>query len=333
MVLYYLALLVLISLQSTSFRLPFQWNPATYAKNFARKDLIFRKLASEAPRDTEPIQHAGFTGPVSSFENMEKGFDLEELGISIMIGKSEFCEGRGLFISLINNSITETTISMGSIVCAYSKGSFCPIIEGDKGVSFMLTKLDTTVIFNKEYQSIFDILQQFHNETLQNPEPSKLEEFSNFIAGHCLYIGEDPSKLTILPDDESHFSDHNIFLPHPVHNIDDVTIQNIGMFANDLAYDSQNVDLNETIYESNSKKFNCLSLVWRVELQENRIVPTWPIVMFNKDVQITNHEPMEIGMEYSWGYWKPHKIESISSNLSDLERTFHSPPLRKDNPE
>jgi hypothetical protein len=32
--------------------------------------------------------------------------------------------------------------------------------------------------------------------------------------------------------------------------------------------------------------------------------PTWPVVITLTDVILKNREPMELGLQYSWRYWK-----------------------------
>lgn len=112
------------------------------------------------------------------------------------------------------------------------------------------------------------------------------------------------------------------------------------MYANDLAYYTGST---EASYERNSE-LNALQLVWRMELQDQvkaidfssmsimhhqlyavglhnctsvqlngflflivpiqKLVPTWPLVITLRDLLLQNSDPMEVGIQYSWKYWK-----------------------------
>ena len=34
-----------------------------------------------------------------------------------------------------------------------------------------------------------------------------------------------------------------------------------------------------------------------------RLVPSWPVVILKRDVRFTNHDPMEVGIQYGYRYW------------------------------
>lgn len=91
-----------------------------------------------------------------------------------------------------------------------------------------------------------------------------------------------------------------------------------GMFANDMAYEGLDTTLESYVEASVNR--NILQIVWRLELQNNVLTPTWPVVVLSKDVLFTNKEPMECGMHYSWRYWlafREHsEDETGSENLS-----------------
>lgn len=180
------------------------------------------------------------------------------------------------------------------------------------------------------------------------------------------------------------FSDR-YFVPTHVSNIDtEVGIMNVGMYANDLQFNSQdntylahsetnneflqlkddgvnsnksssritsnNVDVSDDFLEG-SFNTNILQLVWRMEVaaadkQKDRLPttarttsgskrrlintagktsklrpapvvpksveslsedfvlsPSWPVVVFSRDVSFVNEEPLEVGLTYSYDYW------------------------------
>ena len=35
-----------------------------------------------------------------------------------------------------------------------------------------------------------------------------------------------------------------------------------------------------------------------------KLVPTWPLVITLRDLLLQNSDPMEVGIQYSWKYWK-----------------------------
>ena len=45
------------------------------------------------------------------------------------------------------------------------------------------------------------------------------------------------------------------------------------------------------------------------------LVPTWPVVITLTDVLMRNRDPMELGLQYSWRYWK---------SVQDLNSEGHS---------
>jgi hypothetical protein len=82
---------------------------------------------------------------------------------------------------------------------------------------------------------------------------------------------------------------------------DDWKLTRFGMFANDLGYDETINTIEE--YTDKSIEKNMLQIVWRLELSEGVLRPSWPVVIVAKDVRFTNKVPMEVGIHYSWRYW------------------------------
>lgn len=255
-----------------------------------------------------------FTGPQGRFELIERGFDLQELGISLMVGKSTVCDGRGLFLTLANETVMESTIPKGTILCGYSKGEFKSLVEGDKTVGCFLSHPEAAVIFNKEIHSLLEVVESVTGVNFTTLDPSKLDEkISKVFLGHLFSFNKSELSISLdLSDNQNRF-----FVPFPIEDTNDLSILNLGMFANDLAFGRDEKEMNEVAYKARSRESNILQLIWRLEWRDQRLVPTWPVVLFVKDVVIRNHEPIEVGLEYGWAYWlgKKESEEEPSSTL------------------
>jgi hypothetical protein len=53
-----------------------------------------------------------------------------------------------------------------------------------------------------------------------------------------------------------------------------------------------------------SSESNILGVVWRMKQYNETLRPTWPVLVTQQDVLLTNKQPMEVGLGYGWGYWK-----------------------------
>lgn len=227
-----------------------------------------------------------YHGPlIESMDNVN-GFELDQLGLLLTISKSTVGEGLGLFVSLLEDA-EESVVSKGTVLCGYSRGTFTAKAEGDKAVAFSLTDLNATVIYNKEIMPLEDAVASSQREL---GTTTRLQ-----IPGHTLSMLENGA-LSILPDLQHY--DWRHFIPH---STDEVTIMNVGMLANDAAYSSGVTNREE--YQALSDAKNILSLVWRLELNDRWLRPTWPVVVFNRDLIFHNQHPMEVGLHYSWQYW------------------------------
>ena len=47
---------------------------------------------------------------------------------------------------------------------------------------------------------------------------------------------------------------------------------------------------------------------------EQTLIPTWPVVITLCDVLLKNRIPMEMGLQYSWRYWKSVQELNVESN-------------------
>ena len=65
-----------------------------------------------------------YQGPTTSWNNVECGVELEELGVSVMIAASTVAgAGRGVYV-VVNEGVEETFLEKGTVLTGYSKGTF-----------------------------------------------------------------------------------------------------------------------------------------------------------------------------------------------------------------
>jgi hypothetical protein len=317
-----------LSRESFHYRLPrFNLKPKPFLikknyLNLANTDVReFDEDSALSHNEDHNVEWTELQGPIVSFDEMDNIFDLDELGVSLMVGNSSFCSGKGVFISLLDRSFSEARFYQGSMLCGYSRGEFGSTIQGDKSVGYLLTNLNSSVIYDKEFQDLSDIVRDEFGGNL-TPTITKAENFSNFIAGHRLYAGSSPDELLIFPSEENHIRNYSYFIPHPVTEMKEVSIRNVGMYANDLAFNQSDPAMDETSYLARSNQNNSLMMIWRMEKVNGRLIPTWPIVLFKKNIIVRNHEPIEIGMEYSWGYWSAVWFVEAHNKTEEKESYF-----------
>ena len=235
----------------------------------------------------EKIELIPYNGPKVPMEYMEAGIYVEDICLNVMVGPSIAAEGRGLFISLGDDG-KEVTLPAGQIICGYSKGSFQREADGDKTVGYSFNDVQNGVIFEKKLMPLFDAIMLAKNMT-------RVTSVDTIVYGHVLSSdAAGDVRIERAPDFfESYFVPNEVteFLPI-----------NLGVFANDFAF---SFDMTANEYTAISSNENILQLVWRLALTENgMLMPTWPVVILMSDTQFTNHEPMEVGLRYSWKYWQ-----------------------------
>lgn len=281
---YYTLLLCYLSSSIRSWRI---------RKNFVQYSLSTTTLYSTPP----------YVGPLSTANEMEFGFELEELGLNVMVGKSRVGEGRGLFLGL-SDEAEQTYIEKGTILCGYSKGSFEKAAVDDKTVGCYFSDVTTNVIYEKKIMPLYNAISAVS---------AQLDDLSTAIIGHTLVFNATAAndQLSLLPVVNY---DLYYFIPQMPEKL---TIVNLGMYANDLAYSSS--ILNEASYELETAQKNILNIIWRMEFREQALRPTWPVVIFNKDVLLTNKDPMEVGIQYSWSYWKSHREKLLGKSIAGKE--------------
>jgi hypothetical protein len=242
---------------------------------------------SQQPRESV----LAYRGPLSTIDEIEFGFEIEELGLNLMMGKSRVGEGRGLFLGL-GNDVENSFIEKGTVLCGYSKGTFETAAASDKTVGCYFSDISTNVIFEKQIMPLYDAIFAISG---------KVSDLSRALVGHTLQY-----ESTVKSNELSLQPAENYGLYYFIPQMPEVpTIVNLGMYANDLAYSSKLSTEEE--YEKATDEKNILNIIWRMEFKDNALRPTWPVVIFNKDILFTNKEPMEVGIQYSWSYWKNHR--------------------------
>jgi hypothetical protein len=268
------------------------------------------------------------------------GFDLTELGLRLTVDESLFKPGKGLLLCVVCDDIKQVIVSQGQILCGYSKGELKTAPSGDRTVSYHFRELSNYVIFNKVLLPLSEIIAPY----LEN---NPFEYMQDLILGHKLSIINDTIGIEINPDFKERY-----FVPYEPTDKNNITISNVGMYANDMRYDMDSDEYySENDFDSNNDnaneysnfnrtKFptvringtittlftdkvllypkNILQLVWRMEEQNGKIVPTWPVVIFKEDVVMRNRDPIEIGLDYSKGYWDAWK-DGFSGRKIDIE--------------
>lgn len=243
-----------------------------------------------------------YEGPIGSYDEMEAGLTIEELGLQLLVGPSVVAPGRGLFVCLADSDesgVESVTLPRGTPIVGYSKeGIFQEEPEGDKTVGFNFVDVDTGVIFDKKLRRLTEALTMVSSE---RPDATV------FVHGHSLSYDADKDKILI--SSQSDFKGR-YFIPKK--HDGSYSAGNLGIWVNDLAYDES--IKNEQEYMEKSKKFNLFVLSWRLDLNTdsegkrgNVLMPTWPVVVLDQDVLFTNREPMEVGLSYSWRYWEYHR--------------------------
>jgi hypothetical protein len=248
-----------------------------------------------------------YSGPIFdesiAKEPMPAILQLLELGIDVAVGTSVVAPGQlGLFIRC-SESVETATIPEGTLLCGYGKpGSFQKLDVGDKTVGFLLRSSRTAIFWNRKLMEVGEALLW---------AASELGNGTCGLAGHELSWGEETDELIIQPVEGF----DRYFCPDSIQNDEDITIQNLGQFSNDLAWNFLSPPKSHDSYEEEASLRNCIQLAWRLEFDVNSrcLIPSWPVSIFSRDVRFENDEFMEVGTRYGWGYWQ------ATVNLEDLK--------------
>lgn len=280
-------LLLLVSLVQLSC---FNVNRQAYKKGLVRPSQV-----------DDEIYH-DFHGPMGSFADIEGACTLTDIGLTLLVGKSTInSDMKGLFIT-INEDTDDVFIPKASVVCGYAKGTFTTSFTGDKTVGYRFINANNIIVFEKQIMPLIDCITIISQRT---------NDLSNCIAGHTLNENNDIETMTNYQ--------LNYFVPD---NICDYSVGRLGLYANDFNINDSSTSENnyytaESVnYFARRKKMkstkssskNILNLVWRMEWQEStkQIVPTWPVLVTNKNLRFSNVEPMEVGLDYGRQYWQEY---------------------------
>ena len=220
-----------------------------------------------------------YDGPLSTVTAMQAGCSIENIGLTIFIGPSETMKmegmsGCGLYLAL-NEDVSDVSLPSGTVLCGYSKGEFKEIAQGDKCVAYAFCSVNILIALNKKLISL--------NEAIDSLVAAQNEPFdiNHVVYGHLVdRSNEVGGQYKIAPDPD--FNEDRYFIPHLEQ---ENGIINMGMMANDLAYRS-NV-INEEEYLAISQRKNIVTLAWRMEIVNNKmLVPTWPVGWNNALIMI-----------------------------------------------
>jgi hypothetical protein len=248
-----------------------------------------------------------YSGPIYDYTNSEETMSVKlqllELGIDAAVGKSAVAPGQlGLFIRC-SESVETVTIPEGTLLCGYGKpGTFQKLDEGDKTVGFVLRNHGTAIFLNRQLMEVGEALLWAANE---------LGNGTCGLAGHELSWDEKMDELVIQPIEGF----DRYYCPNMLQNEEEITIQNLGQFSNDLAWNFFSPPTSREYYDDESSARNCIQLAWRLEYDATHkcLLPSWPVSVFSRDVRFENNEFMEVGTRYGWGYWQ------ATVNLEDLK--------------
>ena len=278
-----LALLLIISTTS------FSWRPRLF-KLKSRLNATPHQSISHIDEEWNRLM---YHGPLSTFADMEQGFTVEESGLVVMVGPSKSGHGKGLYVA-VSNEEDVVLMEKGVVLCGYARGTFGDHAVGDKSVQFSFNDVNTSVIFNKQLMPLKDAIQ-IALSTNTNID------IRTSVMGHHIVPNQDDNKWSIFPEPNSQCE---YFVPTQI-DMEEINATNIGMFANDLGYDDS---MDEKKYIINSNGKNVLNLVWRMEMKDGMLRPTWPVLVMKQDVYFGNADPAEVGIEYSWKYWLASRI-------------------------
>ena len=154
------------------------------------------------------------------------------------------------------------------------------------------------------------------------PIPFTFTNIKDIILGHYLELDpNNPEEIILLPNENYK---QRYFCPYEINiNGENTGVEgavnfgpsNFGTMCNDMAFYP---NIEEEEYKNTSNEMNVLQIVWRLELdlKKKQLIPTWPVVICLCDVILRNYQPMEVGLEYGWKYWKSamEKIDKSNSN-------------------
>lgn len=234
-----------------------------------------------------------YQGPLGNRDEMETGFEIQELGLTLMVGKSTVAPGRGLFVALADEAgVDRVELPEGTLFAGYSKvGAWAVSAQGDKAVAYAFEDPDTACVCEKELKPLIEAVATAAGVT---------ENITAGLAGHLIFVDETDT-LGVAPD--AAWPSGRYFIPQDTPDPADITPANLGMLCNDLAFENGVCD-SEEAYLAAALEKDVLHLVWRLAEKDGVLAPTWPLVFVKRSVAFTNREPMEIGISYGFRYWQ-----------------------------
>ena len=194
----------------------------------------------------------------------------------------------GLFIA-VSSGKSRSEIRKGVPICGYCRGVIVEddgesdVLQGDKIVAYRINSVNSGVLLGDELLSLDEALDRCGDENVK---------LTKKLDGHLLLYDEEIDDIVVLPDNDLA---SKYFVPdediHP-----NLGVEGIGVYANDLAYNEDEIP-NESEYYKASKDRNVLSLVWKLKLSSSSCLePMYPMLVFNRNLILTNEAPMEIGL-------------------------------------
>jgi len=240
----------------------------------------------EAPPYEGPTAADGeLQGVVCSIELPDVGLVLEVA--DSLLGGGGGRAGLGLFVRTMEG-VRDVRLSAGTAICGYAVGSLeaLPDSDGGKTVAFALRQPSTSVFFERELATVSSCV---------GPDCD-----ADTVAGHVLRRSKEGEVMSIELD--STWEGRRYFVPSSEQG--ELSIMNIGQFANDLAMPGAEPAAG---YSSTSASQNVLVLVQRLERDPEvptTLLPSRPITTLARDVTFSNRLPMELGCEYGARYWE-----------------------------
>lgn len=254
-----------------------------HSERHYRMGVLVALLAAVASFPVDPTPPV-YQGPLcASLQNICASVELN--GLFLEVADSVIAPGgRGLFIRCAEN-VEGVTVGGATPLCGYADGGMelSPDSDGGKTVAFALKSPGTAVYFEKELHTVGSLL-----------------ESGLSIAGHAAEL-DASGVLTSVTLDPS-YDGPRYFVPRA---FEELSVMNIGQFANDLAIGG--AEQPDAEYYDISQTANLIVLVQRLERDEeqpNLLLPSRPVSTLARDVTFENSQPMELGCEYGPTYWQ-----------------------------
>lgn len=254
--------------------------------SIARLPLMLCSLTIYTAMSAPAPVYCGPTCSLSSLSGVIASIPLEGSGLRLEVADSIVAKGagKGLFIRC-EEGVESVTVAGATALCGYAQGMMESVADSDGGktVAFALRTPGTAVFFEQGLHTVESLLGS-----------------GLTIAGHTGIASGDAGSLERIEVDED-YAGARYFVP--VQPQPELSVMNIGQFANDLAIGEEGAS---EAYSDTSSLSNLLVLVQRLErspTDANLLLPSRPISTLARDVTFENEQPMELGCEYGERYW------------------------------